>query len=170
MEFEDQPAEELPSKTNRKKEMHALQQVGARLTEFSESQLNKLNLSDRLRGAIREFQRLPNSHGARKRQLQFIGRLMRDYQLDEIERDIENMLQPPRATADENRLVDDCCEKILHNGDSAINELLINNPHLERQPLRQYHLEYCKAKKNNEEQGCSTVRAKLRDYLEHQLH
>ena len=169
MEFEDQTTEEHPSKTHRKREMHALQQVGARLTEFSEKQLDKLNLSDRLRGAIREFQRLPNSHGARRRQMQFIGRLMRDYQLDEIERDIENILKPSPATAGESRIVDDCCEQILLSGDEAINELLTTNPHLERQPLRKYHLDYCKAQKSNDEPGCDSVRARLRDYLEDQL-
>ena len=169
MEFEDQSSDELPSKTNRKKEMLALQQVGARLTEFSENQLDKLNLSEKLRAAIREFRRLPNSHGARRRQLQFIGRLMRDYQLDDIERDIENMLQPPQAVAGVNRILDDCCEQILLTGDAAINELLKEKPHLERQPLRKYHLDYCKAQNNNDESGCTTTRAKLRDYLEDEL-
>ena len=168
MEFEDQQ-HELPSKTLRKKEMHALQEIGARLTEFSEAQLDKLTLSEKLRSAIREFRRLPNSHGARKRQLQYIGRLMRDFQLDEIENDIEKMLRPPREAAGENHLLENLCEQVLLGGDEAINELLEENQHLERQTLRKYHLDYNKARRNNSEPVCSAVKAKLKDYLKGEL-
>ena len=166
MESEDQQPEELASKTSRKKEMHALQAVGARLTEFSEAQLDKLDLSARLRNAIREFRRLPNSHGARRRQLQFIGRLMRDFELDEIEKSIETMLQPPPTAAGEERLLEDYCEQILDGGDAAINELLSENQHLERQILRKYYLDYSKARKIGDEPGSCTIKSKLKDYLE----
>ena len=76
MDAEDELADERPSKTDRKKEMLALQKVGAQLTELGEQQLDKLSLSIRLRNAIREYRRLPNSHGARRRQMQYIGRLI----------------------------------------------------------------------------------------------
>lgn len=165
MESEEFPAQELPSKTSRKKEMHALQGVGARLTEFSESQLDQLDLSVKLRNAIREFRRLPNSHGARRRQLQYIGRLMRDYQLDDIEKAIETMLQPPRTAAGEDRLLEDYCEQVLAGGDTAIHELIRVNQLLERQTLRKYHLDYSKALRAGDELQCANIKSKLKEHL-----
>ena len=165
MEFEDQSSEELPSKTRRKREMLALQEVGARLTKFSEAQLDKLKLSDKLRNAIREFRRLPNSHGAKRRQLQYIGRLMRDFRLDEIEQAIDTMLQPPRGTTGEDRVLEDYCDQVLLGGDDAINALLLEYQHLERQTLRKFHLEHSKALRNNDEPACNTIKSKLKRYL-----
>jgi len=169
MEYEDQSSVELPSKTSRKKEMLALQEVGSRLTEFSEAQLDKLTLSDKLRNAIREFRRLPNSHGARRRQLQYIGRLMRDLQLDEIEKEIEQMMQPPRETAKKVGLLENYCEQILHDGDAAINVLLKEHPHLERQALRKFYLDYNKSQKTGNESDSITINSKLKSYLQGEL-
>jgi ribosome-associated protein len=169
MDPEARPSETLPSKTQRKKEMLALQEIGSRLTRFSEAQLDKLTLSDKLRNAIREFRRLPNSHGAKRRQLQYIGRLMRDFNLDEIQRDIETMLQPPRRVEAKNAILQRYCEQILVGGDLAINEVLEENPQLERQVLRKHYLDFSKARNNDGETECNAVKSKLRDYLRDQL-
>lgn len=72
-----------PSKSQRKRDMTALQELGARLTALTPAALKLCALPENLLDAIHEFQVLPNSHGARKRQLQFIGKVMRD--LDELD-------------------------------------------------------------------------------------
>lgn len=66
-----------PSKTQLKKAMLELQDLGAALLQLPEATLAGLPMEDRLRDALRELRRLTN-HGARKRQLQFVGKLMRD--------------------------------------------------------------------------------------------
>ena len=66
-----------PSKTKIKEAMHELQDLGAELTELSVGQLKKIELPDNLREAIRECQKIP-SHGARRRQMLYIGKLMRN--------------------------------------------------------------------------------------------
>jgi ribosome-associated protein len=68
---------EETSKTQRKKEAQDLKELGKELTKFTAQQLQSLPLSDKLIAELLEFNRLPNSHGAKKRQLQFIGKLMR---------------------------------------------------------------------------------------------
>jgi len=65
------------SKTRRKQEMHELQALGAALVELPEAQLRGLDLDASLREAVAAAKRI-SSHEAKRRQLQYIGRLMRD--------------------------------------------------------------------------------------------
>jgi ribosome-associated protein len=65
------------SKTKRKQEMHALQALGVELVALSESLLYDMGLDAPLLGAVLEAKRI-RSHEARRRQMQYIGRLMRD--------------------------------------------------------------------------------------------
>jgi ribosome-associated protein len=68
---------EKPSKSQKKREMTALQALGAELVELGRDQLAKIELPEDLRDAVRDAQRF-TQHEARRRQLQYIGRLMRD--------------------------------------------------------------------------------------------
>jgi ribosome-associated protein len=68
--------EPRPSKTQLKQQMHELQQLGQALTALSAEHLNALQMPQQLREAIDEFKRT-RSHEGRRRQLQFIGKLMR---------------------------------------------------------------------------------------------
>jgi ribosome-associated protein len=69
-----------PSRSARKRESHDLRRLGADLVELRPERLAALPLPERLREAIAEARRL-TSFGARRRQVQFIGKLMR--QLDD---------------------------------------------------------------------------------------
>ena len=75
--------DELPSKTKRKAEMIELQALGATLLELPVAQLERLGLPEALVAALREGQRL-SSHEAKRRQLQYIGRLMRGVDAEPI--------------------------------------------------------------------------------------
>ena len=71
------PFDETPvSKSQRKREAHALQALGESLVKLNKSALSQIPLSDDLRNAIEEAQHL-SQRGALKRQLQYIGKLMR---------------------------------------------------------------------------------------------
>jgi ribosome-associated protein len=65
------------SKTRRKKEMHELQALGVALVELPESQLALMQIAEELRQAVLEAKRI-TAHEGKRRQLQYIGRLMRD--------------------------------------------------------------------------------------------
>lgn len=69
----------LISKTRRKRQMHDLQAVGIALTKLPADQLAKVELPERLREAV-EAARSITKHEALRRQMQYIGKLMR--QLD----------------------------------------------------------------------------------------
>ena len=65
-----------PSKSQRKREMHALQSLGERLVELPASRLAALELPEDLRDAITLARRI-TAHEGRRRQLQYVGKLMR---------------------------------------------------------------------------------------------
>ena len=65
-----------PSKSQRKRDMHALQDLGERLVDLPTERLSRLDLPEELRSAVREARRI-TSHEGRRRQMQYIGRLMR---------------------------------------------------------------------------------------------
>ena len=70
-------AQDKPSKSQLKREMTALQDIGTELAELSRERLARIEMPERLREAILDVQRI-TKHEARRRQMQFIGKLMRD--------------------------------------------------------------------------------------------
>jgi ribosome-associated protein len=66
-----------PSKSQLKRDMQALQALGEQLVALSRERLARIDLPEDLRDAVRDAQRF-TKHEARRRQLQYIGRLMRD--------------------------------------------------------------------------------------------
>jgi ribosome-associated protein len=68
--------DEIPSKTKKKQEMHELQKLGAALVQLSAAHLARISLPEDLAQAVREARRI-RSHEGKRRQVQFIGRLMR---------------------------------------------------------------------------------------------
>jgi ribosome-associated protein len=68
--------EERPSKTERKRAMHELQSLGERLVGLNSEQLAAIALPENLRDAVEQAKRFTRRE-ARRRQLQYIGRLMR---------------------------------------------------------------------------------------------
>lgn len=67
---------EGPSKSRRKADAHALQTLGAELVALNRSQLAQVEMPESLREAVQAAQRI-SAHEGRRRQLQFIGKLMR---------------------------------------------------------------------------------------------
>ena len=66
-----------PSKTKQKEEaMHELRDLGAELVELSVGQLKRINVPENIFDAVRECQKI-TAHGARRRQIQYLGKLMR---------------------------------------------------------------------------------------------
>jgi ribosome-associated protein len=85
--FTNEPSDDLlnspdemydgPSKSSLKREMTALQKLGEALAELSPERLKKIDMPGRLRDALLDAQRF-TQHGARRRQMQLIGKIMRE--------------------------------------------------------------------------------------------
>ena len=83
-----------PSKTQRKRDAHALQTLGIQLVALSAAQLARLDLPETLHEAVLAAQRM-RSHGARTRQLQYIGKVMRQLEPSVLSR-LRAALAPER--------------------------------------------------------------------------
>lgn len=87
---EDEIDEDLPlSKTKRKHQMHTLQDMGEELVEFEIKRLNELNLPEILMDAIL-LAKQTKKHGARRRQMQYIGKLMRNVDVAPFQEKIDS--------------------------------------------------------------------------------
>ncbi len=139
-EFDDQPnpdEEELPkSKSRIKREMEALQQLGAKLVELGDGQLAQLPLDDKLRKAIVDARGMKQREG-RRRQLQFIGKLMRKADHEAIEEGYRLFTEKDRKSVQRHHQVERWRDRILAEGDTALNDFFSAFPQADRQHLRQ---------------------------------
>jgi ribosome-associated protein len=85
IEIDEEELERPPSKSSRKRAAIALQKMGEQLVNLREADLATIPLEESLRDAIEEARRL-TSHGGRSRQHQYIGKLMRDADIEAIDR------------------------------------------------------------------------------------
>lgn len=69
-------ADERPSKTQLKQQSHELQKLGQALAELSQEQLARTDMPDALRDALEAYRRT-RSHEGKRRQLQYVGKVMR---------------------------------------------------------------------------------------------
>lgn len=86
--IDDREEPERPSKSQRKRDMAALQELGTELVMLNADQLAQIELPERLHEAIADAQRIRDFEG-RRRQMQFIGKLMRDIDPDPVREAIE---------------------------------------------------------------------------------
>lgn len=83
-------ADERPSKTQRKKASHELQDLGEALVALPESRVQALDIPEGLRDAVHEYRRT-RSHEGRRRQMQYIGKLMRGTDTEPIRQAVLDM-------------------------------------------------------------------------------
>lgn len=78
------------SKSARKRDVEALQKMAVAIGELTDNQISKLNLPDNLLRAIEEYKKI-KTNSALRRQAQYMGRLMRDIDPEEIKRIADSM-------------------------------------------------------------------------------
>ena len=126
--------QEFVSKTKRKEEMLELQALGAALVELSEASLRQFALESALEQAVLEAKRI-KSHGARRRQLQYIGRLMRDVDAEPIRAQLAALEgNSAQASARHRRL--EAWRSRLVADDEALTEFAAAYPGADLQALR----------------------------------
>jgi ribosome-associated protein len=125
---------EIVSKTRRKREMTELQTLGAALVELPDGQLRAMNLDAKLLEAVLEAKRI-TAHEGKRRQIQYIGRLMRDVDPAPIRArmaDIEG--SSAQATARHRRL-EGWRERLIAD-DGALTAFATEHPGADLQTLR----------------------------------
>jgi ribosome-associated protein len=129
------PTEEQgPSKTRRKREAEALQSLGEALAELPDEALDQLDLPERLRQALQDLRGI-SAHEARRRQRQFIGRLMRDVDPGPLREFIAARERPSREAARLFRLTEDWRDRLVTDGEPALREFLVRHPAVDEAAL-----------------------------------
>ena len=124
------------SKSQTKREMLALTELAARLTTLSEAQRAHLPLSDGIAKAVAEARRI-KSFGARKRQIKFISRLLRNEQTGPLAEALQSLEQRDRRQAHHEQRISRWRDRLLDEGDPALASLLQAYPDLDRRHIRQ---------------------------------
>ncbi|MBC3766126.1 ribosome biogenesis factor YjgA [Neptunicella marina] len=148
--FEDSADElEYKSKTQLKNESSALQKLGEKLVSLSPQVLAKLPLDDELTDAIKLAQRINKRQEGWRRQLQFIGKLMRSRDVEPIELELAKMEGAHQQANQHFHKLEQWRDRLLQKGDSEVNMLLEEHAHLDRQKLRTLIRQANKQQKEN---------------------
>jgi ribosome-associated protein len=124
-----------PSRSQKKRDSAALQVLGGKLAELPESALKRLDLAPRLLEAIKEFKALAK-HEAKRRQLQFIGALMRETDADPLARAVEDMEAGNRTQAREFHAVEHWRTALLAGDESGLEGIVALAPEEEQVEVR----------------------------------
>jgi len=136
MDEEFDHGDTAPSKSQLKRDALALQKLGTDLVDLPESDWSLLELPEPLVNALREAKRI-HSHGARKRHLQYIGKLMRGIDPEPIQQHFEQIRLKTRQQAQAHHEVEHWRDRLLDEGDPAIEALVAEYDQADRQHLRQ---------------------------------
>jgi ribosome-associated protein len=135
------------SKSQRKRDMDALQDLGKQLTEFSPARIAKVPMSDNLREALIEMHRL-TANGARARQLQYIGKLMRTEDVSAIRGGLEVITGHSRADTARMHRMEKQRERLLED-ESVLTEIGNLHPGADLQRLKQLRRNAIKERAEN---------------------
>jgi ribosome-associated protein len=134
--------DEGPSKSELKRQSTALQQLGESLVQLTEKQLAKIPIEDeRLLLAIQETRRI-KSNNARRRHMQFIGRLMRDIDPEPITSAMDTIRGQRQKKNDAFHALEKFRDDILEQGVSGVEVIMGKWPQADRQHLRQLVMQH----------------------------
>ena len=127
--------DDLPSRSQLKRDSQELRDLGEQLVLMANSHLEKITLDSSLLAAIKEARRLKNLD-ARRRQLQYIGKLMRNIDLTEIRYSIDKLNHQSQTFRQHFAMLEQWRDRLIDEGNSAIEEFLIDYPNADRQKIR----------------------------------
>ena len=126
---------EAPSKSRRKRDMLELQKLGEVLLTFPDAALQDMKLPEPLFEALETARRI-KAHGARRRQLQYIGKLMRNLDTAPIRAAIASRQQQESTHTRAFHRLEDLREALIDEPEAALAGVLEDYPAADRQHLR----------------------------------
>ncbi|RTL48092.1 MAG: DUF615 domain-containing protein [Rhodocyclaceae bacterium] len=129
------PTSSAPSKSRKKRDVEALQDLGVQLVALSTDRLKKINLPDNLREAVRDAQRI-SAHGARRRQFQLIGKLMREIDPAPIQEALDEINGVSAAATARLHALERLRTRLLED-EQVLGEIMASYPQADMKQLRQ---------------------------------
>ena len=135
-DWEDEDQEEIiwVSKSEIKRDAEDLKQLGEKLVNLTKANLTKVPLDDSLKDAIELAQRLQKE--ARRRQLQYIGKLLRSIDAEPIREALEKIANKHNQQQAMLHKLEILRDELVTKGDAALTDLLNEHPSADRQQLR----------------------------------
>jgi ribosome-associated protein len=125
-----------PSKSALKREMHALQDLGAALVNLSDGELAVIPLQGLLAEAIQTARKI-KSHEGLRRQMQYIGKLMRKEDTSAIAASFTDLQQGRQQRNQQFHQLEQLRDSVIERGLEAMDSVLERYPSADRQHLRQ---------------------------------
>ena len=137
MTIEDKQTEEqLPSKSQLKRDSEALQKVGEELVTLSSSELDSMDLPDVLNEAVRTARKI-QSRGGLKRQRQLIGKIMRQIDSESVEKQLAIIKHKHDTNTVVFRRIEQWRDRLLANDKTTLTEIINIHPDIDRQYINQ---------------------------------
>lgn len=124
------------SRTRLKKDAHNLQRTGEKLAALSDAQLSRMDLPTDLMEAIMTLKTM-RSHGARRRQMQYVGALMRQMDGEAIDRELKEIEQGAALQIKTFHHLEQWRDRLVAGDDALVEEILDTFPDADRQRLGQ---------------------------------
>lgn len=131
----DMDATEPKSKSQMKREQTALQELGEKLVELAPDQLQKIGMPEDLREALLFAKKLKRGEALR-RQLQYIGALMRESDPEPIRTALETIARGRRQDAAQFHELEQWRDELIKGNDGLLEEIVGRFPDADRQRLR----------------------------------
>ena len=124
------------SKSQRKREAHELLELAKKLISMPEAKLNGLPMDQDLRDEV-GFARNIRAHGARKRQLMTVGKMLRKRDTGPLTDAVNNFDQKNRQENVRFHQIEAWRDRLIEDSDHALSELFKQIPDINMQTLRQ---------------------------------
>jgi ribosome-associated protein len=138
MVIDDEPL----SKSQRKRDALALQALADELVRLTPAQLDGVPLPAELRDAVVSAREL--SRGAYRRQVRYLGRLLRDADSEPVKRAVDSLRHASQEDKARLKRLERWRERLMEEGDAAVAELLDEYPGADAQQLRQLVRNACR--------------------------
>jgi len=135
-ESSDDKTKDIVSKSQRKRDMQQLQELGRQLTRLTPDQLKSIAMPENLLVALLDYQSIA-SREASRRQLQYIGKLMKTADYDDIKQALSRHQQGSVFLANLHHQTEDHRSELLQGDALAITDFVSKFPHCNIQLLRQ---------------------------------
>lgn len=136
------------SKTQRKHAMEELQALGEALVALPADRLKKIDIPDELRDAVGTAQRMPRQDEARRRQMQYIGRLMRSVDAEPIRAALADARGDSAAETARLHRLERLRDELL-NDETTLHEIATLYPGIDLQRLRSLRRAAIKEREQN---------------------
>jgi ribosome-associated protein len=139
-----------PSKSQRKRDMTALQKLGVELVELPRDKLERVDLPENLMDAIKQAQNITD-HEGKRRQLQYVGKLMRNVDAEPIRATIDGWKGASKAETAALHALERWRERLLGDDEALVKLTTLHPAALNPDTLRELRTAIRMARKEQKE-------------------